>query len=87
MHLLANLLLVIQDQRQLVVSRVQADRLPCKHKETLLANFRFVIAGREIMQGETPGRVGFHPIGAPSGIFEPYLRGCNWDPILVQNDT
>ncbi len=85
MYFFANLLFVIQHQREFVVSSVQSNRLAGQHEKTFLACFRLVVSGRKIMEGEAPGRVGFRPVGAPGGIFELYLRSCDRNAILIQN--
>src|SRR5215813_8767786 len=55
LHLFANLLLVIQNQGEVVTSRVEGDRLTRKHEKTLLPGFRFVLTGRKIVDGKTSG--------------------------------
>src|SRR5205085_11791194 len=87
LDLFSDLFLVIQEQEELVVSRVQRNRLACKHEETLFADFRLVVAGSKVGDEETSRCVCFRPIGMPGGIFEPHLRGHNRHSVFVQNDA
>ena len=87
LDLFTNLFLVIQEQGELVVSRVQRNSLACKHEETLFADFRLVVAGSKVVDDETSRCVGFRPIGMPGGVFELHLRGHNRHSVFVQNDA
>ena len=87
LYLFPNLLFVVQDQRDFVAPRVQADGLARKHEEALLVNFRLIVAGRHIVNGKAAGQICFRSVGMTVGIFELYLCGHHRHAILVQNDA
>ncbi len=87
LYLLVNLVLVIQDQGKFVCPGVEADHLAGKHEEAFLANFRFVVPGGKIMEGEMPSSVRLRSIRVPSGILQLDLRCSHRDSIFIQDHT
>ena len=50
---------MFQGQRDLVLAGTQIQRFVCEDEKTFFARFHFVIAGRNVVQQEAAGPVGF----------------------------
>jgi hypothetical protein len=87
LHLLVQLLRVVQREREFVQPRVEAERMAREKEEATLSHFHLIVSNRKATESEAPCFVRFRLVHPSAATFKLYLGGFDWHAILVQNNA
>ena len=87
LDLFVDFLGVIENEVEFVRAGLKSDGTIGDEEEALLADFEFVIAGGEVLEGEAASAVGFGAEDVGGGVFEFELDGGDGDGVFIEDEA